>query len=140
MLSEAILPRVALPSMNDTHLEELLLVNRLIAAIGEKNIEATDALLEELIEHTLTHFGGEEEMMRSAQFPPYPMHKGEHDRALAELRAQVASWHNRRDFASLEYYITVTLPRWIVQHIQTMDNVTANFLAHGLSPCGSGRC
>ncbi len=129
MLTEDILPRVALPSMNDTHLEELLIINEIMHAIDVHDIEETDALLSELISHTLSHFGGEEEQMRLHQFPPYPMHKGEHDRALEELKAQIASWHNRRDFASLSYYIKTTLPRWIVQHVLTMDTVTANYLS-----------
>lgn len=133
MLSEETLPRVALPSMNDTHLEEMLILNELMRAIDVHDEEETDALLDELIEHTLAHFGSEEEMMRAQKFLPYPMHKFEHDRALEELRTQVASWRNRRDFASLSYYIKTTLPHWIIHHVRTMDTVTANFLAQGVS-------
>ena len=129
MISQEELPLVALSSMNDTHLEELILINHLSKALETEDTKAISSYAEALIAHSVTHFEGEEILMQRYAFPPYPKHKGEHDRALAELRAQVASWHNRRDIASFAYYVNVTLPRWIVQHVQSMDTVTANFLA-----------
>lgn len=140
MITQEQLPLVAMPSMNDTHLEELILINRLSDALDARDAEAVTAIAEALVAHTVEHFGGEEVMMREQQFPPYPMHKGEHDRALSEMRAQVASWHSRHDFDSLAYYVNVTLPQWIMVHIQTMDTVTASFLVSGISPCSSGHC
>ncbi len=140
MITQEQLPLVAMGSMNDTHLEELILINRLSEAIAARQIESVSEWLEALVDHTVEHFGGEEVMMREKAFPPYLMHKGEHDRALSEMRAQLASWQNRNDFDSLAYYVNVTLPQWIMVHIQTMDTVTANFLLSGVSPCSSGRC
>ncbi len=140
MLTQEQLPMVAMPSMNDTHLEELLLINRILEAVEARDAEAVDALFEALTEHTLEHFSGEEAMMREKRFPPYLMHKSEHDRALNEMRMALTLWRQHRDFERLRYYIETTLVDWVVNHIQTMDTVTANFLAHGVSPCGGGAC
>ena len=140
MLYEEQLPMVAMPSMNDTHLEEVILINRISEAIRNQDAGSVGLLIDELLAHTIVHFETEERMMREQRFPPYPMHKGEHDRALNEMRQQVASWKESEDFAALADYIGRTLPQWIVQHIGTMDMVTANFLASGISPCASGGC
>lgn len=140
MLYQEQLPMVAMPSMNDTHLEEVILINKISEAIGARDTEGIGRLLNELLEHTVAHFETEEEMMREKRFPPYLMHKGEHDRALNEMRLQAALWKEKSDFELLAHYIDKVLPQWIVQHIGTMDIVTANFLANGISPCGSGGC
>ena len=140
MLYDEQLPMVAMPLMNDTHLEEVILINKIAEAIEKRDAEEVDGLLDDLLAHTLIHFQTEESMMREKGFPPYPMHKGEHDRALDEMRKQVASWKAQGDFEALERYIGTTLPQWIIQHIGTMDMVTANFLVNGISPCGSGGC
>jgi hemerythrin len=140
MMRQEELPMVAMAAMNDTHLEEMILINKISEAVEQKDEEKVTVLLDALLEHTIEHFSGEEKMMCQKRFPPYPMHKGEHDQALAELRIVVALWKEQHDFASLARYIGETLPQWIVQHIRTMDTATANFLAGGASPCSSGRC
>lgn len=140
MIYEEQLPMVAMPQMNDTHLEEVILINRIDAAIAARDAERVGALLEELLAHTVVHFETEEAMMREQRFPPYLMHKSEHDRALGEMRIHVGAWKEQGDFALLERYIGDALPQWIVQHVGTMDMVTANFLVNGVSPCGSGAC
>ena len=140
MISQESLPMVALGSMNDTHLEELLLINRLSETIARRDASQVTELFDALVAHTVEHFGGEETMMREKGFPPYAMHRGEHERALDAMRMQLMLWNDRRDFDALAHYIDELLPEWIAHHIRTMDTVTANFLAHGVSPCGSGRC
>lgn len=140
MFFEDRLPLVAMPSMNDTHLEEVILINRIAEAIQKGDESRIGILLDELVEHTVAHFETEEAMMREKRFPPYLMHKGEHDRALNEMKMQVLSWKESHDNEALALYIGTTLPQWITQHVGTMDTVTANFLVNGISPCGSGGC
>jgi hemerythrin len=140
MMRQEELPMVAVAGMNDTHLEEMILINKISEAIAQKDEAKVTELMEALLEHTIVHFSGEEAMMREKRFPPYPMHKGEHDRALGELSAQLKLWKKHHDLALLSRYIDGTLPQWVVQHIRTMDTATANFLAGGTSPCSSGHC
>jgi hemerythrin len=140
MISDEQLPMVAMPSMNDTHLEEAILINRLSEAIAERDSQIITTLMENLVEHTVNHFASEEKMMQEKRFPPYMMHKGEHDRALNEMQMQQKMWNQEQDYEVLKFYIEVTQVDWIMKHIRTMDTVTANFLVHGISPCGGGEC
>ena len=140
MINQEQLPMVELSSMNDTHLEEIIIANNIATAIKERDKTKITELLEELLEHTITHFSGEEMMMLEAIFPPYLMHKGEHDKGLNELRFHMKKWEEEENFELLDEYINISLKNWIINHIQTMDTVTARFLVHGISPCGSGSC
>ena len=140
MITQEQLPMVAMPSMNDTHLEDILLINRLSSAIECQDVSETSALFEELVTHTIGHFSGEEEMMREKMFPPYPVHKGEHDRALNELKAIAAEFDTTHDFQFAQAYVDKTLVPWLINHIETLDTVTAMFLTQGVSPCSSGAC
>lgn len=134
MLDKDKIPQVALEEMNAVHREEvdllIELLNRLDAvADGELPPEALDAPLESLLAHMREHFAGEEERMVEAAFPPYPVHKAEHDRVLAEANAIYDAWLTDRDERALSTYLERTLPAWMIHHISTMDAVTARFLA-----------
>jgi hemerythrin len=39
------------------------------------------------------------------------------------------------EIGMMKQYISQTVPQWFVQHIQSMDTVTAMFFKSGLSPC-----
>jgi len=140
MITQEQLPMVAMPSMNDTHLEDILIINRLLAAISAQNSDEVAAIFDELVAHTIGHFSGEEEMMREKMFPPYPVHKGEHDRALDELKLVAQKFHETKDLTFAQNYIEGTLIPWLINHIETLDTVTAMFLTQGISPCSSGAC
>lgn len=123
-------PQVALAFMNHDHAEFVEMRERLLAALAKESDPAeTDILLDRLLEHTRTHFGEEERLMREAQFPPYPMHKGEHDRVLAELEARAARWKQDRDAAALRGWLEGWVGDWFVNHVSTMDFMTARFIA-----------
>ena len=140
MIAQEQLPMVAMPSMNDTHLEDILIINRLSSAIDAQNSDEVNKILQELVTHTVTHFSGEEEMMREKMFPPYPVHKGEHDRALNELKQVAQQFNENRDLGFVKHYVESTLTPWLLNHIETLDTVTAMFLTQGISPCSSGAC
>jgi hemerythrin len=135
MITQEQLPMVAMSSMNDTHLEDIILFNRLSNVIAQRDIEATSQVLNELLEHTMEHFSGEEKMMLEKEFPPYSMHKSEHENALASMREEINFWNQKHDFNSIGHYANVTLPQWLIQHVSTLDTVTAQFLVTGVSPC-----
>jgi hemerythrin len=123
-------PQVALAFMNHDHAEFVEMREQLLAALAQQGDPAeVDALLAHLLEHTRTHFGEEERMMREAQFPPYPVHKGEHDRVLADMEAHVAQWQQGRDAAALRSWLDKDVGDWFVHHVGMMDFVTARFIA-----------
>jgi hemerythrin len=128
------IPQVPLDFINDDHREEARLLNELAEAVGALRAGGGSAAavaerFAALDAHTREHFAREEEAMRRAAFPPYPMHKGEHDRVLAEMAAEGRRFQDRGDAARLWTYVSETVPSWFVGHIQSMDLITARFIA-----------
>jgi hemerythrin len=119
-----------IPAMTQLHEEERVMLNALHAALAQTPLDAAaiDAHLEALLQHTNTHFELENHNMRLIDFRPYPVHKDEHDLALAAMQAAFAHWQTSRDVAALHQYLAIDLPTWLQQHIATMDMITARFL------------
>ncbi len=127
------LPSVALSFMNDDHHLEGCLLNELADVLEQHRAGGAPAAavldaLDALLAHTREHFGREEVAMEEAGFPAYPVHKAEHDRVLEELESEARAFRQRHDPARLSAFVS-GLPRWLHQHIQTMDLVTSHFVA-----------
>lgn len=80
------LPIVDMDFMNETHYEDVDLINDLYKNIelynqdsSLENFENLKMKYKEWIEHTVNHFATEEEEMVKRGFFAYPFHKGEHD-------------------------------------------------------------
>ncbi|WP_434579627.1 hemerythrin family protein [Sulfurimonas sp. NW15] len=125
MIVQEELSMVAVPSMNDTHLEESLLINKLETAAGSNDIESTLATLKELLAHTSIHFSEEESMMQETKFPSYNSHKAEHDRHLSELAHIIKYFEEKRDTNAIMAYIKGNLKAWMLDHVKTMDTLMA---------------
>lgn len=128
------LPQVALGFMNEDHREEARLLNELGDALSAFRRDRGDdaAVLERLAAfeaHTRAHFVREEAAMRRAGFAPYPVHKAEHDHVLAELEIETRRFRERGEAERLWAYVSQAIPAWLVGHIESMDYVTARFLA-----------
>jgi hemerythrin len=136
-IDPAQIPELPIAFMNADHAREVSLVNDLEGALtaharGERPVDDILERLSILAVHTRMHFLREESMMREARFPAYPVHKAEHDRVLAEMDAEARAFRERHDPARLRRYLFEALPAWFVNHIRTMDVVTAQFAAgHG---------
>ena len=128
------IPQVPLDFINADHREEAVLLNALAEAIadlraGKAGPEGVVACFQRLYVHTEEHFGREDRAMQQAGFPPYPMHHGEHVRVLAELAAEGRRFADTGDAVRLDTYVTQVVPTWFVNHIQTMDLMTARFVS-----------
>lgn len=132
-LNPSDIPKVPMQSMHDVHLEEADMLNELYALLEQVEVGKDAPELEEKVDaflaHTVTHFAGENKKMQESGFPPYVVHKHEHDRLLAEFTNIVDQWKHDGELAPLAEYLRQTIPAWIMNHISTMDYVTANFLA-----------
>jgi len=127
------IPVIAVAAMNDVHQHEARLLNSLLARLHRCAAEGgswadLDGPLEELLRHMKTHFAAEEARMLAEGFAPYPVHKAEHDRMLVRAADAAGAWRERRDSAALQAFLERTLPDWLLQHISTMDAVTAQYL------------
>ena len=119
---------VAIPSMNDTHLEEMLIINRLDTAARKNDTKAVSEILKELDEHTVIHFHDEEKLMEEALFQDYQMHKKVHDRHLHELKALRKYFELNKDTKAIYIYIEGSLTPWMTDHVKTMDTTMATSL------------
>ncbi len=120
---------VALDFMNRDHAAFSALHAEGVRLLEEADFVALDELLEKMLEHTREHFAEEEHAMQQGNFPPYPMHKMEHDRVLAEMVRQISRWRGQRDLVSFREFMLVALPDWFTKHVNLMDAVTARYLS-----------
>lgn len=73
--------------------------------------------------------------MEEYQFPARLKHQQAHHQFLESFNAEHEHWRSSRDLAAverLEHYIAEDFSQWLVNHIVTMDTVTASYIArHG---------
>jgi hemerythrin len=122
-------PRVAIDFMNNDHAEFVALRKHLLDMLhmGTDHTQV-DAMLDSLLEHTRLHFAEEEKLMLSVQFPPYPMHKGEHDKVLADMNTRIEAWKTARNVTALSNWLEHAVREWFVNHVSSMDFVTAAYI------------
>lgn len=142
LINKEAIPLVEMEGMNEVHFEDVEIINKLSDLIDEyeknENKELYGLINEQYdnwYEHTVNHFQNEETMMIEKNFFAYPMHKGEHDNVLYEMKNVQELWKEQRDINILKQYIQIDLPEWLVNHISSMDMVTAHFLVTGMTPC-----
>lgn len=128
MIDFNMVPKVAYDEMNQVHEEEVHMLNRLEELLNNGSDETIDELCIHLLDHTVDHFNNEQRLMLEVGFPAYMMHKGEHDRVLDEMQTVQAHWRSKRDREALREYYFQVIPQWLMQHISTMDTMTAQFI------------
>ncbi len=85
------------------------------------------AAFEGLAQHLTEHFERENELMRKHGFFAYHCHHGEHDSVLAEVGAMLAA-AKAGDLVPARTFIDDVIGPWFLNHRNTMDWVTAQFL------------
>ena len=130
LVPKGALPLVKYQGMNAVHEREVELLNRLYQALKEKRSEEEiDRLIEEFLQDVREHFSYEEDLMRKTRFFAYDCHSEEHRRVLKELEDLRTSWKKTKDAALLERYFEEVFKPWIVEHVLTMDTVTAEWIS-----------
>ncbi len=124
---------VCVAEMQHTHEEEISMLNEIdeLAMMSENDKtkhEVLEEKLEAYITHVNDHFANEERLMRLYAFPPYQIHKAEHDRVLHELNGVVLRWKQYGEIDAVIAYLRQSVD-WIINHIGTMDHMTAMFIA-----------
>lgn len=128
------IPQVPLDFVNADHREEGRLLNEVADAVealeaGKGSAPGVLAALAALRDHTAAHFGREDDAMRRTGFPAFPVHHAEHVRVLTELDDEIRRFRETGDVARLRAWVLGDVPHWFMDHIQTMDLVTARFVA-----------
>ena len=133
-------PKVDMENMNDVHENDIKIINELndlienyISNESEELFSKLDEKYEEWLNHTIEHFSGEEKMMIEKKFPPYAVHKQEHDNVLNAMKNVQKDLRKTKSAAGVKNFVQNGLVRWLVNHVQTMDTVTARFLSGKIS-------
>ncbi len=119
---------VAIDFMNRDHAEFVQQLTQLNIALENESDEKISELMAQLFEHTAEHFSHEEAEMQRINFPPYPMHKSEHDKVINLLESAVSSWKAEHSRPLLKQFIKETVVPWFYLHVETMDSITAQFI------------
>ncbi|MAE35771.1 MAG: hypothetical protein CMH97_11205 [Oceanospirillaceae bacterium] len=82
-----------------------------------------------LVQHCQEHFAHEEREMQRTNFPGLELHKKQHDRVLQAMAELLRGYIETQDIAPMLSYLQDVLPEWFTQHIHTLDQVTAHYLA-----------
>ena len=140
LINKEDLPLVDKQSMNETHYEDIDLINNLNDLIEEFEENPSEELFIKLdeqyskwFEHTIKHFSGEEQMMQEKKFPAFAVHKQEHDNVLNAMKNIQEDLRKTKSAAGVKNFVQNGLVRWLINHIQTMDTVTARFLEGKIS-------
>lgn len=104
------------------HEESVALMN----ALQTCSDDALPALFAQHAQHLREHLERENALMERTGFFAIEVHKGEHDRVLAETAAMQAKL-DAGDIATVRAYVTDALPNWFLNHLESMDTMTAMF-------------
>jgi hemerythrin len=132
MINFSELPLVALDFMNQDHAYAASLVNDIEKQYELGNVNEVERTLKLLQENCIEHFSHEEKEMREYSFPPYQVHKKEHDRVLMELDMVVKQLSDHHDLSKVSGYLKSEFPMWFSQHLAIMDRMTAQFIARDM--------
>lgn len=123
-----------MPAMDDTHREFVDLLARVETAGALEDTAPLVQAWDALVEHTVDHFGREDEWMQQTQFAASNCHTTQHHVILEILREMQKRAHQGNDLPLLRQLVG-ELGKWFVQHAQTMDTALAGHLqALGFDP------
>ncbi|SEP72261.1 hemerythrin [Ectothiorhodospira magna] len=121
--------------MDEDHDEAMALLARVVQCLGEMPSSGVGSgrLREDLldfIEHSRAHFRREEALMKAVEFPPFQIHKQEHDTRLEALVAYVDDLDaGVMEPEDLKQRLEEDFIPWYRRHCATMDQATARFVA-----------
>jgi hemerythrin-like metal-binding protein len=111
--------------MDNTHREFV----DLLAATEMADDADVLARFEALIEHTVDHFGREDDWMNTTSFAASSCHSQQHDIVLQVMREGLKRGREQGDL-KLVRQMAHELGIWFPQHAQTMDAALAIYLTH----------
>ncbi len=119
---------VGVSIIDEQHKKLIELLQKLSAALRDrKGDDILHAVLSELEQYIIIHFGTEERLMSQYSYPNFPAHKKEHDsfvRKVDELKAE----YQQGGGVSVAIRMFSFLRDWLYQHILRTDKELGSFL------------
>ncbi len=128
MVNSDDITRVDLDFMNKEHEDAADMINVIERDYANNDVDAVIKGLLILQKHSIEHFLHEEQEMKIHFYPPYKVHKQEHDRALMELDIIIKQLMNHKDLSKVRGYVMHAMASWFIQHMATMDRMAAQFI------------
>lgn len=118
---------VNIAEIDNQHMKLVDLINRLFDAMkAGKGTEATGQILNELVTYTIYHFGYEEKLLASNQYPSLLTHKNEH--LLLTKKVQELKAAQLKNSAVVTIETMNFLKDWLTNHIVKEDKKYSAFL------------
>ena len=110
-------------AMVDAQHQELIdNINRLYDAVEQGNsIDEALSTLGFLAQYTMFHFGSEEKLMRTAEYPQYEAHKAAHDAFVETVKGLYDELSESGVSAGFADRVEDVVTKWLVNHILGMD-------------------
>lgn len=123
---------IGLAEIDAQHMMLIELMNELWQAIASNAPnEVSEKLLERLEHYTVAHFGAEETLMRTLDYPDFPGHKLAHAKFVLRLKTE-RQHLLRGKKPGLE--MLNFLRDWLIQHILVSDRAYADYIAGRQKP------
>ncbi len=117
------------PAIDRQHRELFARADRLLDAMRDwRASPEVEDLLRFLQEYTVSHFGAEERLMLTRQYPGLAAHRCLHAEFERRLRDTIAAFRERGPTAHLILEVKDLVRNWLVDHVSTVDVEVASFL------------
>lgn len=114
-------------SMNTEHKHLLGIMARLHeSSQNSAPKSSTSAIINELYNYTLSHFGDEERFMQSINFPEYQRHRVVHKDLITKLTKYKHGFETSSEIQLSPNFVAF-LKRWLTSHIATADHAYGDF-------------
>jgi hemerythrin len=118
---------VDIQEIDEQHKKLVNLINALYAALASKNpSNKVEAILDELVDYTRTHFAVEECLLRLFEYDGYDEHKAIHDKIVERVQAFQAQFKGGDQKVGME--LLYFLKDWLMDHIHKVDKKYAPHL------------
>jgi len=118
---------VGIKMVDEQHKELIRLLNELNDALkAGKGQDIIGRVLVSLVDYTLIHFGTEETLFETHQYPAYVAHKAEHDKLTNKVLELKTKLDNRQVVFTVE--VLIFLRDWLQKHIMRTDKQYSSFL------------
>ncbi len=103
------------------------LINTLNEAFAEgKTKEAIGKILNELANYTVTHFGDEERIMESGNYPDLANHKKIHVKFVETVKSTIQDFESGKAMVSKD--LMIFLKEWLIEHIMGTDQKYSSYV------------
>ena len=134
LINKELLPLVDMDFMNETHFEDVDLINELHQSIvtyakdsSNENFEILKLQYKNWQNHTINHFKTEEDLFIKYKYPEYSIHKKEHDDFIAYVESVnlLNIDDNQKQFLK---ELLGKIVQWVFKHIITTDFMYKDYL------------